>query len=56
MAGSFGAVRWSPRDVGVFNPAFDVTPASLVTALVLDRAVLSRDDLAAGALDRLCEG
>ena len=56
VAGSFGAVRWSPREVGVFNPAFDVTPASLVTALVLDRAVLSRDDLAGGAIDRLCEG
>lgn len=53
VAGSFGAVRWSPRAVGVFNPAFDVTPAELVTSLVLDRGVLSREALRAGALRSL---
>ena len=31
-------VRWSP-DVPVYNPAFDVTPASLVTAWVTERGV-----------------
>jgi methylthioribose-1-phosphate isomerase len=30
----------SPRDVAVYNPAFDVTPAELVTAFVTDRGVL----------------
>ena len=30
----------SPRDVAVYNPAFDVTPAALVTAFVTDRGVL----------------
>ena len=29
----------APADVNVFNPAFDVTPANLVTAIVSDRAV-----------------
>src|SRR5436190_2668287 len=30
----------SPRDVAVYNPAFDVTPAALVTVFVTDRGVL----------------
>jgi len=30
----------SPRDVAVYNPAFDVTPAAFVTAFVTDRGVL----------------
>ena len=32
-------VPTAPADVDVFNPAFDVTPASLITAIVSDRAV-----------------
>lgn len=52
-AGSFGAVRWCPPETGAFNPAFDVTPASLVTSLVTDRGVFSRDDLRRGALGAL---
>lgn len=43
---------WAP-EVPVFNPAFDVTPASLVTSLVTDRGVLDRAALAAGGLGRL---
>ena len=53
VTGSFGSVRWSPRDAGVFNPAFDVTPAELVTSLVLDRGVFSREALRAGVLRSL---
>ncbi len=34
----FGAAT-APRDVAVYNPAFDVTPADLVTAIVSDRGV-----------------
>lgn len=30
---------WSPPDVAVYNPAFDVTPATLVTSIVTDRGV-----------------
>jgi methylthioribose-1-phosphate isomerase len=29
----------TPRGIGVYNPAFDVTPASLVTAFVTDRGI-----------------
>jgi methylthioribose-1-phosphate isomerase len=35
----FGA-RTAPPDVEVFNPAFDVTPAELVTAIVTDRGIV----------------
>jgi len=35
-AGSFGQVIWSPKGAPVYNPAFDVTPASLVTSYILD--------------------
>ncbi|HTI64128.1 MAG TPA: S-methyl-5-thioribose-1-phosphate isomerase [Gemmatimonadaceae bacterium] len=34
----FGAAT-APDDVDVFNPAFDVTPAELITAIVSDRAI-----------------
>ncbi|WP_242614425.1 S-methyl-5-thioribose-1-phosphate isomerase [Actinomadura roseirufa] len=37
--------RTAPRGVGAFNPAFDVTPARLVTALVTETGVL---EVAAG--------
>ena len=30
----------TPPDVAVFNPAFDVTPAALITAIVTDRGVV----------------
>ncbi|GAB6877132.1 S-methyl-5-thioribose-1-phosphate isomerase [Thermaerobacter litoralis] len=36
----FGGVRWAPEGTPVFNPAFDVTPAELITAIVTDRGVL----------------
>ncbi|KAG1716736.1 hypothetical protein ID866_430 [Astraeus odoratus] len=36
VAGSFGAVQWAPEDAQVYNPAFDVTPASLISGWVLD--------------------
>ena len=35
----YGDVRWAPPGVRVRNPAFDVTPARNVTAIVTDRGV-----------------
>lgn len=35
----FGGVRWAPEGVLVRNPAFDVTPAANVTAIVTERGV-----------------
>lgn len=34
--GAFGQCQWAPSDADVFNPAFDVTPAELVTAFIID--------------------
>ncbi len=50
----YGAWRWAPEDIPTWNPAFDVTPADLVSSLVLDRAVLTRNELCSGALAKVC--
>jgi methylthioribose-1-phosphate isomerase len=36
---TFGTVPLVPAGVKIFNPAFDVTPASLISAIVTDRGV-----------------
>ena len=46
----FANLRWAPADVAVRNPAFDVTPAELVTALITERGVLSPPSAAGIAL------
>jgi methylthioribose-1-phosphate isomerase len=47
--GSIETVRITPDDSPAANPAFDVTPARLVTGLITERGVApaSRDGLAA---------
>lgn len=35
----FGGKRIAPEGVSVFNPAFDVTPAELVTAIITERGI-----------------
>jgi methylthioribose-1-phosphate isomerase len=45
----FGDLRWAPEGVSVENPAFDVTPAELVTAIVSERGVVERPDTASVA-------
>lgn len=49
VAGSFGAVQWAPKEAAVYNPAFDVTPASLISGWVLDSGVVTPEQVAAGA-------
>jgi len=53
----FGARPVVPDGVPVHNPAFDITPARYVTALVTERGVVSRPDTAAIArlLPRGCD-
>lgn len=46
--GSFGNVRWAPADVHVYNPSFDVTPAELTTAWVMDSGVYTQADILKG--------
>jgi methylthioribose-1-phosphate isomerase len=38
--------RSAPPGVGVWNPAFDVTPAELVTAIITDRGIVAPKDVA----------
>lgn len=35
----YGDVVWTPEGIDVRNPAFDVTPAALVTALITERGI-----------------
>jgi methylthioribose-1-phosphate isomerase len=39
---SIGGRRFSPRNVGALNPAFDITPPELVTGIVTDRGVVGQ--------------
>lgn len=52
VRGAIGRLRWAPADTPVFNPAFDLSPASLVTSWILDDGELLPDQVAAGALAR----
>jgi methylthioribose-1-phosphate isomerase len=49
-----GWVRIAPPDVQVYNPAFDVTPAALITAIITEQGV-ARPDFAS-SLAEACEG
>jgi methylthioribose-1-phosphate isomerase len=37
--------RMAPEGVGVWNPAFDVTPAELVTAIITDKGILKPNEI-----------
>jgi methylthioribose-1-phosphate isomerase len=50
--GAFGQCRWAPEQAPVYNPAFDITPAGLVTGWVLDTGVYSQQDVIDGALNQ----
>ncbi len=53
VRGSFGEVRWAPVNSTVLNPAFDVTPATYVTALVLDTGVYHPQQIEMGHLKQI---
>ena len=40
----FRGMRWAPEGVNVANPAFDVTPAALITGLITEKGVIERPD------------
>jgi len=40
----YAGMRWAPEGVAVANPAFDITPAALVSALFTEKGVLERPD------------
>ncbi len=45
FADSTGSCQWSPSESSVYNPAFDITPAHLVTSWILDSGVFTQKDL-----------
>jgi methylthioribose-1-phosphate isomerase len=36
----YRGARWAPQGIAVRNPAFDVTPAELITAIICEKAVV----------------
>jgi len=44
--GSFGDVTWTPENAPVYNPAFDVTPHTLVTSYITEQGNLTASDIA----------
>lgn len=52
VSGSFGHCRWAPDDAEVYNPAFDVTPAALISGWVLDSGVITPQQVEAGIFRR----
>ncbi len=45
----YGDTRWAPDGVQVRNPAFDITPAELISALITDKGVVHSPDRASMA-------
>lgn len=43
--GTFGEIRWAPVNSPTYNPAFDVTPATLLSGIVIDDQVIDRKEL-----------
>src|SRR5882724_5483377 len=40
----YGGMRWAPEGVSVANPAFDITPAELVSGLFTEKGAVTRPD------------
>ncbi|WP_290701934.1 S-methyl-5-thioribose-1-phosphate isomerase [Amphritea sp.] len=53
VSGSFGEIIWTPENTPVYNPAFDVTPAELVTGWIQDTGVYRPAQITDGALKNL---
>lgn len=46
VKGALGKIHWTPLNTPVYNPSFDVTPASLITGYILDKGIFTQDSLA----------
>jgi len=53
IARGFGRTT-APDGAGIYNPAFDVTPADLITAIITDRGII--EPVAASAVRKVIEG
>lgn len=56
VANDENSVTWAPYQARAINPAFDVTPVDLVTAIVLDQGIFWQSELKQGCLHRLSQG
>ncbi|WP_447876239.1 S-methyl-5-thioribose-1-phosphate isomerase [Serratia fonticola] len=52
VSGSFGSCQWAPLNAPTYNPAFDVTPAALISGWVLDSGVITPEQVAEGIFQR----
>ncbi|WP_419246543.1 S-methyl-5-thioribose-1-phosphate isomerase [Serratia sp. NFX21] len=52
VTGSFGSCQWAPVDAPVYNPAFDVTPAALISSWVFDSGVITPQQVSEGIFQR----
>jgi methylthioribose-1-phosphate isomerase len=52
VSGSFGSCQWAPLNAPTYNPAFDVTPAELISGWVLDSGVVTPEQVADGIFQR----
>lgn len=52
VSGSFGSCQWAPLNAPTYNPAFDVTPAALISGWVLDSGVITPEQVANGIFQR----
>ncbi|HEJ9059685.1 TPA: S-methyl-5-thioribose-1-phosphate isomerase [Serratia fonticola] len=52
VSGSFGSCQWAPLNAPTYNPAFDVTPAALISGWVLDCGVITPEQVAEGIFQR----
>lgn len=53
VSGDFGDVQWSMDQTPVYNPAFGITPAKLITGWVLDTGVYTHEQVQADILATL---
>ncbi len=54
VSNSFGK-RTAPAEAAIYNPAFDVTPAELITAMITENGVVKRGESLADHLERNSE-
>ncbi len=52
VRGAMGRVFWASEDTPVYNPAFDVTPAALISGWILDTGIFTQTDVTKGIFAR----
>ncbi len=51
VANVLGMARITPENTEIYNPAFDMTPADLITGIITERGIFCPEDLARGMLE-----